>query len=173
MTTMLKFGIAALILVCPASTVAQKMTAKVMDRQNHEVNYTYTFPASFYSTTNMNTNCSIGDTYANCSGSGTSSGVVVPPQPTSYNFTGATLALQLQDGRGMIVNCVSKFAEKMRGAAGNHRDCRVPTAEEIQVEFHGDDAKLIWLALDGKKTETETYKVMAVLNKPVSHETGK
>ena len=67
----------------------------------------------------------------------------------------------------MIVNCESKFAERMAGPEGNHRSCRIPLVENIQAEFHGDKAKLEWVvSLDGKKMQSETYKVLAILDKP-------
>jgi hypothetical protein len=37
----------------------------------------------------------------------------------------------------------------------------------ILAEFHGDKAKLIWpVSLDRKKMQSETYKVLAILDKP-------
>ena len=43
----------------------------------------------------------------------------------------------------------------------------MPLVENIEAEFHGDKAKLIWvLSLDGKKMQSETYKVLAILDKP-------
>jgi hypothetical protein len=63
----------------------------------------------------------------------------------------------------------SKLAERMAGPEGNHRSCRVPLVENIQADFHGDKAKLEWVvSLDGKKMQTETYKVLAILDKPNS-----
>jgi len=39
--------------------------------------------------------------------------------------------------------------------------------DNIEADFKGDKAKLIWPAsLDGKKTESETYKILGVLDKP-------
>ena len=73
----------------------------------------------------------------------------------------------MPDGRAAIVNCESKFKERMVGPAGNHRSCRMPLVENIEAEFHGDKAKLIWVvSLDGKKMQSETYKVLAILDKP-------
>ena len=87
----------------------------------------------------------------------------------SYQVTGATFSLQLPDGRIAVVNCMSKFAEHFAGPAGNHRSCRMPIIDDIQVEFKGSGAKLIWpVSLDGKKFESETYKILAVLPKPTS-----
>jgi hypothetical protein len=45
----------------------------------------------------------------------------------------------------------------------------MPLVDNIQADFHGDKAKLAWVvSLDGKKTQSETYKVLAVLDKPKS-----
>jgi len=38
---------------------------------------------------------------------------------------------------------------------------------DIHAEFDGDKAKLRWpVSIDGKKFESETYKIVAVLDKP-------
>jgi hypothetical protein len=43
----------------------------------------------------------------------------------------------------------------------------VPLVEDVEADFHGDKAKLQWVvSLDGKKGQSETYKVLAVLPKP-------
>jgi hypothetical protein len=84
----------------------------------------------------------------------------------SYSVTGATLSLLLPDGRTAVVNCVSKFAERFAGPAGNHRSCRTPILDDIKADFKGKNAKLSWpVSLDGKKFESETYKILAVLPK--------
>lgn len=37
----------------------------------------------------------------------------------------------------------------------------------MQVDFRKDDAKLEWnVSIDGKKMQSETYKIIAVLDKP-------
>ena len=83
---------------------------------------------------------------------------------------GATFTLQLPDGRAAVVNCESKFKERMAGARGNRRSCRIPLVDNIQAEFRGDNAKLVWIvSLDGKKTQSETYKIIAILDKPKSN----
>jgi hypothetical protein len=42
----------------------------------------------------------------------------------------------------------------------------MPLVNDIQVEFKGKNAKLIWTAsIDGKKFDSETYKILAVLDK--------
>jgi hypothetical protein len=62
------------------------------------------------------------------------------------------------------VNCDSKY--KTRGDHVNRRSCRFPLINGIQAEFDHDKAKLIWpVSIDGKKLESETYKILAVLDK--------
>jgi len=83
----------------------------------------------------------------------------------TFSVTGATLTLLLPDGREAVVNCVWKFHENFAGPIGNRRSCRVPLVNEVQLETHGDAAKLYWsVSLDGKKTQSETYKILGVFN---------
>jgi hypothetical protein len=85
----------------------------------------------------------------------------------TFKVRGATFTLQLSDGRLVVVNCESKFAERFAGRAGNRRSCRTPVVDSIHVEFNGDNAKLIWpVSLDGKKKQSETYKILGILEKP-------
>ena len=94
---------------------------------------------------------------------GTSTTVTRPPQNYGYNVRGATLSLRLPDNRVAVVNCESKYA--FRGDYINQRSCRVPPVAEIRAEFKGDNAKLVWpVSLDGRKTQSETYKIVALLS---------
>jgi hypothetical protein len=103
---------------------------------------------------------------SNCDGSETTNGSITPAHEVPYHVRGATFSLHLPDDRIAVVNCESKFAERMRGPEGNHRSCRVPLVDEIEADFKGDKAKLEWVvSLDGKKKQPETYKVLAVLPK--------
>jgi hypothetical protein len=80
----------------------------------------------------------------------------------NMNLRGATLTLQLPNGDAAVVNCTSKFQERMAGP-GNVRSCRVPLVNDFEAAFDGDKAKLFWpTSLDGKKIESETYKIIAV-----------
>ena len=143
-------------------TTAQKLDVKILDRQDSATGYAYTAPAYFNSQSNSNVSC-YGD--MTCNGSTTTTGSISPPRTISYQVRGATFTLQLPDGRGAVVNCESKY--KPRGDYINRRDCRMPLVENIQAEFHGDKAKLTWVvSLDGKKVQSETYKVLAILEKP-------
>jgi hypothetical protein len=161
----MKVAIAALILACPS--FAQKLDVTIIDRHDNETEYTYVVPGHFNSQYTSNANCSGNDSYMNCNGSTTTYGSSTPTHQVSYHVRGATFTLQLPDGRLAVVNCESKFAERFAGPAGNHRSCRQPLVNNIQADFHGDKAKLEWVvSLDGKKTQSETYKVLAILDKP-------
>jgi hypothetical protein len=131
---------AGVLLASVLSASAQKLDVKIVDRQDKEDSYDY---AAVYN------NVAVGKT---------------------FTVHGATFTLQLPDGRLVIVNCDSKFAEHMAGAAGNHRSCRAPVVDNIEAEFKGDNAKLIWpVSLDGRKMQSETYKILGVLAKPNSN----
>ena len=133
-------AVTGIILVCAASASAQNLDVKIIDRQDKEDGYDY---VAVYN------NVAVGK---------------------SFKVHGATLTLQLPDGRLVIVNCESKFAEHMAGRAGNRRSCRTPLVESIQADFKGDNAKLTWpVSLDGKKMQSETYKILAILDKPKSN----
>jgi hypothetical protein len=129
----------ALILGFVSVASAQKLDVKVVHREDSARSYEY---VTFNSYT------------------GTAAGA-------TFQVSGATLTLELPDGRIAVVNCAYKFAEHFAGPIGNRRSCRVPLVENIQAEFHGDNAKLIWIvSLDAKKTQSETYKVLAIMDKP-------
>jgi len=163
----MKFAIAVVILACAASASAQNLTVKIINRQDNDTDYTYIVPGYFNSQSNLNANCNGGDYNVNCNGSATTAGLSMPAHQVSYHVRGATFTLQLPDGRAAVVNCESKFQERMAGPRGNRRNCRIPLVDEIQADFHGDKAKLAWVvSLDGKKTQSETYKIMAILGKP-------
>lgn len=160
-------GLLTLALAYDAVAAEKKvMTVKIMDRQSHDTNYTYFVPG--YSTTNANgtASCYGTDSTVNCSGSSRATTTSVPAHGGSFSVKGATFSLALPDGRIAVVNCDSKFVERFAGPAGNHRSCREPLIDEIQVEFSGDSAKLIWpVSIDGKKMQSETYKILGVLDK--------
>ena len=163
----MRLAIAALIVACPASALAQRLDVQIVDRQDNEMEYTYVVPGSFSSQSNSSANCNVSDTSAYCNGSTTTNGYSTPAHQVSYHVRGATFALQLPDGQVAIVNCESKFAERFAGAVGNHRSCRKPLVNNVQADFHGDKARLEWIvSLDGKKKQSETYRVLAVLDKP-------
>jgi hypothetical protein len=162
----MKLIIVGMVLACAASASAQKLDVKIVYRQENETEYTYVVPGYFSSQANSNLNCSDNLDTINCKGSTTTTGSSTPAHQVSFRVRGATFSLQLSDGRVVVVNCESKFAERFAGHAGNRRSCRVPLVDSIKAEFDGDKAKLVWVvSLDGKKTQSETYKVLAVLDK--------
>src|SRR5580700_2782392 len=107
-------AILSLILVCAFSASAQLLQVKVIDRQDKEDSYDY---AAVYN------NVAVGKT---------------------FKVHSATFTLELPDGRLAVVDCESKFAEHMAGRVGNRRSCRTPIVDNIEVDFHGENAKLIW-----------------------------
>ncbi len=152
------------LLVClsAAPAAAQKLSVRIVDRQTSDTNYSYVVPGSVFTQSNANANCFGFGNSVNCNGSATTTGVAMPARPVSYDVRGATFTLQLPDGRLAIVNCESKYAP--RGDYINRRSCRIPLVNDIRAEFNGDGAKLIWpVSLDGKKTQSETYKILAIL----------
>ena len=144
---------------------AEKLHVKIVDRQTSDTNYSYVVPGNLFARSDSNANCFDAAGTVNCSGSTTTTGSVIPPRSVSYNVRGATFTLQLPDGRLVVVNCESKY--RPRGDFINRRSCRMPLVNDIQAEFDGDDAKLRWpVSIDGKKTKSETYKILAILNRP-------
>jgi hypothetical protein len=84
----------------------------------------------------------------------------------NLHLQGASFTLRLPNGDTAVVNCTSKFQERFAGP-GNVRSCRVPMVDEFEADFSGDKAKLIWpTSLDGKKTASETYRIIAVAKGP-------
>ena len=120
-------------LAASSAVMAQgRVTVKVTERQDNNVAYNYVFVSGY-------------------------TGV-----EQNLNLRGATLTLQLPNGDTAVVNCSSKFQERFAGP-GNVRSCRVPLVDSFEADFNGDKAKLMWpVSLDGKKTASETYKIIAV-----------
>lgn len=165
----MKCLLASLLLLpfCVTVAFSQKMGVKIVNRQSGDTDYSYVVPGRTFSSSTGNANCYAGSSNVNCSGITRTSGYTTAPHPVSYSVTGATLSLLLPDGRMAVVNCVSKFQERMAGPRGNHRSCRTPLVDNIEADFNGKNAKLKWpVSLDGKKFESETYKILAVLDKP-------
>lgn len=159
----MKLAIPFVLLLCVAPLQAQKLNVKVVDRQDHDSDYSYVVPEHSYTNSNASVNCG----GQSCVGSGNSATTTTPSEAVPFHVRGTTFSLQLPDGRIAVVNCDSKFAEHFAGPRGNHRSCKAPITNDVQADFHGDNAKLIWVvSLDGKKTDSETYKVMGILGKP-------
>ena len=130
------------------SAFGQKLDVKIVERFTSETGYSNYAPGYSYVGAN---NASVHATY-------------LPARTISYSVTGATFALLLPDGRVTIVNCVSKY--KLKADYVNKRSCRTPVVTNIKAEFKKDNAKLKWsVSLDGKKTQSETYKILGVFEK--------
>ena len=158
----------SIVLLCLAffssAMSAQKLHVKVVNRQNSITGYSYVVPSHSSSTSNTDVNCYGDSTNVNCHGSSTTTGYTTAPREISYSVSGATFTLLLPGGRMAVVNCVSKYKPKFDYI--NQRSCRMPLVDDIQAEFKGENAKLEWpVSLDGKKIESETYKILAVLPK--------
>lgn len=150
--------------LCAFTCFGQTMNVKVVQRQNNETGYSGYVPGHFSSSSDTSANCYGGSTNVNCFATTTINGTGTAPREVSYSVTGATLSLLLPDGRIAVVNCVSKYSPK--GDYVNRRSCRMPLVNELEVEFKGKNAKLIWAAsIDGKKKDSETYKILGVLDK--------
>ena len=177
--------VVAALLIAPA--FAQKLAVKIINRQNNDTDYSYVVPGYSTSNSKITLNC-LGDLDSvNCRGSSSTTSSTTPAQQVSYHVRGATFSLQLPDGRIAVVNCEGKVGAALvissvlfgaatgaaAGAAGtpprppaHRRSCRMPLVDDIQAEFDGDKAKLNWpVSIDGKKLESETYKILAVLAK--------
>lgn len=92
-----------------AAGVAQKLTVKVINRQNSDTNYHSFVPGHSYTNSNASANCSGDYNSVNCSGSSHSNTTSTAPHEVAYDVTGATLGLLLPDGRIAVVNCAKQI----------------------------------------------------------------
>jgi hypothetical protein len=142
------------------SASAQKIEASVLYRQESDSRYIAVVPGYSGPESDITGACLLDPDPANC-----------PPVDAdgsngspNYMLIGTTLSLLLPDGRVALVNCQNRFSAK--GTYINRRNCGMPMVPRVEAEFNGPIAKLTWTAgSDGKKTESETYKVVAMLNK--------
>lgn len=142
------------------SARAQKLDASVLYRQDSDVAYHAVIPGYSGPNADITGACTLDPDPANCPAPSRSNG-----EP-SYMVIGTTLSLGLPDGRIAVVNCVDRHSAK--GTYINRHSCGMPLVEHVGVEFSGQSAKLSWpVGSDGRKTESETYKVVAMLAKPV------
>jgi hypothetical protein len=141
------------------SARAQKLDASVLYRQNSDVAYHAVIPGYSGQNADVTGACTLDPDPANCPSTGNSDGV------PAYTLIGTTLSLGLPDGRIAVVNCIDRHSTK--GNFINRHNCGVPMGEHVGVEFNGPSAKLTWPAgMDGKRIQSETYKIVAVLAKP-------
>ena len=158
-------GACLMLAAMTASAQSPRINVRIVDRHMSDTAYAYVVPGHVFARSHAMANCFGIANSVNCAGSTNTTGFATPPQEVSYSVLGATFTLQVPDGRLVVVNCESKYAP--RGDYINRRSCRVPLVDEIRAEFNGDKAKLIWpVSLDGRKTESETYKILAILASP-------
>jgi hypothetical protein len=154
------------LLSCLVAQAGQNFDVKIIGRRDSQTGYSYVVPGHSNAVSNTDLNCYGSESHVNCSGSTTTTGTTMPPRWIAYNVTGATLSLQLPDGRIAVVNCESKANWTEFSKPNQHRrSCRIPLVNEIHAEFDGNKAKLEWsVSIDGKKFESETYKILALLD---------
>jgi hypothetical protein len=142
------------------SARAQKLEASVLYRQASDVAYHAVIPGYSGPNADITGACTLDPDPANCPSPSTSSGEPI------YTLIGTTLSLGLPDGRIALVNCIDRHSSK--GNYINRQTCGMPLGERVEVEFAGHSAKLIWTAgRDGRKPESQIYKIVAMLAKPV------
>ena len=148
-----------------AALYGQVMDVKIIKRQTGDTAYNYSTPGRTDTTTKTKTKCKEGTYGENCIKVTERETEYVPPTQGTYDVTGATLSLLLPDGRVAVVNCASKlnlFSTDLHP----QRSCRIPPGDNIQAEFKGNNAKLLWsVSVDGSKMESETYKILAINDK--------
>jgi len=142
------------------SAFAQKLDVSVLYRQDSDVAYHAVVPGYTGPNADITGACTLDPDPANCPDESQSqvNGSV------NYTVVGTTLSLLLPDGRVAVVNCVNRHSAK--GTYINRRSCGMPMVERVEAEFIGESAKLKWaVGADGKKTESEIYRVVAMLDK--------
>jgi len=152
--------LAVIVFVPLAQAKKLKLSVRIVNREANSSQYTYAVPGY------ASSNCSLYDYgtvgSANCAASW------VPSQSAHFFVHGATLSLLLPDKRIVVVTCDAK-ANWTDWHQGTWRSCRQPITDTVEAEFEEDKAKLEWsVSLDGKKKESETYKIIGVLSKIIT-----
>jgi hypothetical protein len=147
---------------CAPIAPAQKLEATVLNRQNSDVNYFAVIPGYTSPVAENSPTCALDPDPAECSPTGHNQ-LLSEQGEVTYNVVGTTLSLLLPDGRIALLNCVNKYSA--RGNYVNRRSCGMPMSEHVQAEINGKTAKLKWTVGTEGKNESETYKVVALLDK--------
>lgn len=144
----------------------RRLTVRVIDRIDNQTAYTYVVPGYQVSTTTAAVGCVSGLT-TNCTADAATTTTTTPSFVGSYGVRGATLSLELPDGRIGVVNCDSKANFTDWSTMNPKRSCRVPPKGiSLEAEFDGEKVKLRWrVGIDGEQGMAETYKLLAVLPK--------
>jgi hypothetical protein len=72
---------------------------KIVDRQDHDTDYSYVVPAHAHANANANVNCSGDGSNVNCNGSSNTYATSTPAEEVPFHVRGATFSLLLPDGR--------------------------------------------------------------------------
>lgn len=139
------------------SAYAQKLDASVLYRQDSDVAYVAYVPG--YSGPQADTTgaCTLDPDPANCPSQNPAPGEV------NYTVVGTTISLELPGGRVAVLNCVNRYSSS--GTSINRRSCGMPMVQHVEADFNGRTAKLTWPVGQNGKTESESYKVIAMLDK--------
>ncbi|MGA8675557.1 MAG: hypothetical protein WA603_07500 [Candidatus Acidiferrales bacterium] len=101
---MRKFLVAIFVIAAAAPAFAQKLSVKIINREENETEYTYVVPGYSNSNSNTSVNCSGSSSNVNCNGSTHTTETSATAHEVSYHVTGATFSLQLPDGRVAVIN---------------------------------------------------------------------
>ncbi len=157
MRTIVLTILAVTIFVPQVSAKTLKLFVRIVNRQANASTYAYVVPG--YASSNCNLYGYGTAASLNCAASG------MPARSAQFFVHGATLSLLLPDERIVVVTCDAK-ANWTDWHQGMWRSCRQPVTDTVEAEFRGDKAKLEWsVSLDGKKKQSETYKIIGVLSK--------
>ncbi len=149
---------------CFYTASAQKLDVSVLFRQDSDVNYFAVIPGyTSQAAAETSPGCMLDPNPADCNPSTPANGLISAQGDVTYNVVGTTLSLLLPDGRVALVNCINKYSP--RGNYINRRSCGMPLVDHVQAEFNGKTAKLKWSVGPDGKPESETYKVVAFLDK--------
>ena len=141
------------------SVSAQKIEVSVLYRQDSDVLYHAVVPGYSGPNADVTGACTLDPDPANCPDPSQTKSEVATP------LIGTTLSLGLPDGRIAVVNCMDRHSAN--GNYVNRHSCGMPLTPRAEAEFTGQSARLSWqVGQDGKKIESETYRVVAVLAKP-------
>jgi hypothetical protein len=152
-------AVASLTFSVPSAS-AQKLEASVLYRQDSDNRYIAVVPGYSGPDADITGACMLDPDPANCPAVDAAS----VRGEVNYMVVGTTLSLLLPDGRVALLNCVNRYSA--RGNYVNRRSCGMPMVEHVEAEFIGQNAKLKWqVGTDGNKTGSETYKVVAMLEK--------
>ncbi len=90
-----------------------------------------------------------------------------PAASGTTTFTGHVLYLQMPDSRVIVASCDRRWSG---WTVGGYRECREPQCTKCNAEISGDKVKIEWsVSIDNSKSQSETYKIRAVLEPKASN----